>query len=1644
MSKPSPFRPSLAPTRSGGAVLCALLAAAALLIAAPSAFALSKNTFSTSFAGTGPSALSNPSDVQVDQSTGDVYVTDPADHRVEEFTASGAFILMFGKGVDKTTGAGVCTAQSGDECRSGVPGTAPGSFTDPRYLALDPANGDVYVGDAVTGGGSGDVQKFTSAGALITSWGVGGLLDGSGDTNGYAFANTGSSDQGLTGVTVDAAGNLYVFSSRRYFEFARDGGFVRDFAAVGPLLDGSGLTAGPDGYLYSIQSQGGVHFFQRYPAAGGIGEELAGTAGSGLGIDPLSGDLFLATGGVVDHFAPACLTLGCEPADSFGGGDLSAPEGVAVDDSSGTVYVADSGDHRVAVFDSVPYLPNLTQLSAAAATPTAETLAAAADPAGAGPISACEFQYAPSAAFNEVQTITFSGASGGTFRPDFQGSLPLAPLPYDATAEELQIAFGNIGGFGRGNVAISGPPGGPYRVEFTGALADRNVSELTVDSELTPGGATATVSTLTEGADGWAGAAAGACEQPTPLPAPTEVTAQPGGLEPGTAYFFRLAAADGNGTDRSYAHSFTTLPVAPEVGAESLGTVHADSASINVEVNPNGGEATYPTSYRVEYLTQARREENAAAGEPEFAHAGQGPSESAGSAKTFQALTTLLSGLAPNTVYRYRVVATNASGTGLGAPQTLTTLPAGVAATDPCPNAHVRQQTGAAGLLDCRAYELVSAANSGGYDVESNLIPGQTPFAGYPDATDRLLYGIHGGGLPEIGDPTNRGLDPYVATRGEDGWTTSYVGIPADGTPSTAPFSSTLLEADAGLRTFAFGGPGICRPCFSGGGTTEVGNPLRQPDGELVQAMTGSIPQPAAEPAGVVAKHLSAGGTHFIFGSTSKFEPDGNEGEVSIYDRNLSSGETHVVSKTPAGTTMTGPGIAELDISADGSRVLLGRLVSESGGARYWHLYMNVGDSLQTIDLTPGTTHGVLYDGMTSDGSKVFFTTVDPLTADDEDESADIYRADVSSTSATLTRVSTGIEGTGDTDSCDPVADSAHPHWNTTGSEANCGVVAIGGGGGVATGDGTIYFLSPEQLDGPANGTQNAPNLYVARPGSAPRFVTTLESVLTGPQPPAEGRSLIGSFGSFSAATGLAVDNSTGDVYVMDSERGVVEKFDSAGEPVSFSFSGSASYVESNKLTGTPSGGFEGFAPYPTTLAVDQSNGDFYVPDLFHNVVDKFAPSGEYLSEFQVSVNFPTAVAVDPNNGNVYVTSLFGSVEAFESSGVPLPGSSFSAPGPAGIAVTAGGGVYVSSESGTDLYESGTLVRQLDPHAARGLTIDSSDGDIYVNEGGRVAQFDSTGTELGAVGAGSLSSSDGVAVDPGGKLYASNGTTVAAFGKFGLLPSPAIDNPLVLDAVGSPSTRDTADFQVTPSGDYAAFPSTLALAGNGEDTGGHTVLYRYDAASGALDCASCSPTGTRSAGDSSLAQDGLSLTEDGRLFFNSADQLASADTDGRRDVYEWAKPGAGNCSSSSPSFATTAGSCLALISAGTSPFDSGLLSATENGTDTFFFTRDSLAPQDKNGPTMKIYDAREGGGFPYSSPEASCKASDECHGAATGSPAPPAIGSVAGIAGNLHAPRCKKGYVKKHHRCVKAAHHKRHRPGKHHRKKAKGHHGGAK
>ncbi len=457
-----------------------------------------------------------------------------------------------------------------------------------------------------------------------------------------------------------------------------------------------------------------------------------------------------------------------------------------------------------------------------------------------------------------------------------------------------------------------------------------------------------------------------------------------------------------------------------------------------------------------------------------------------------QDFSSLVDGLEPSTTYHLRLAVTNKSGTGHSPDSVIRTLPPGDSGgTESCGNSLARKQTGASALPDCRAYELVSSPYAGGFDVESSMVPGQQPFAGYPSADGRVLYGVHAGIVPGPWNPTNNGVDPYVAVRGTDGWTTEYVGLPAELSPDKSRFSSDLGGADADLHTFAFAGDGLCDPCFEQ--SPETGIPLRQPNGELIQAMVGDNP-PASniEPEGTVAKMLSADGHHLVFGSQSPLVDGANSsgGNLNIFDRDLVTKHTQLVSTTSGGTAIqAGMGVSELDLSADGSRILIGQhVVNDAAGNEYARLFMHIGNSPNSVELTPGFSQGAIFAGMTVDGSKVFLTSREKLLPADTDEAADLYEAAVGPTGVVTLRLLTPNGGGG---SCNPAGNKAGAHWNTVDGTADCSAVAIGGGAGVASANGVVFVLSPEKLAG-ADGTSDQPNLYRIASGGSPEFVATL------------------------------------------------------------------------------------------------------------------------------------------------------------------------------------------------------------------------------------------------------------------------------------------------------------------------------------------------------------------------------------------------------------------------------------------------------------------------------------------------------------------------------------------------------------------------
>ena len=136
-------------------------------------------------------------------------------------------------------------------------------------------------------------------------------------------------------------------------------------------------------------------------------------------------------------------------------------------------------------------------------------------------------------------------------------------------------------------------------------------------------------------------------------------------------------------------------------------------------------------------------------------------------------------------------------------------------------------------------------------------------------------------------------------------------------------------------------------------------------------------------------------------------------------------------------------------------------------------------------------------------------------------------------------------------------------------------------------------------------------------------FLFSASPALAESHPPA----VPSSFGSFSNPNGIAVDESTGDVYVADIGTQTVYKFDASGNPVNFT---AGAGIGSNALTGIPaqsgkpaeSFSFPNVYGTPAAIAVDNSKslsdpsaGDLYVMDAGHGVIDKFSPDGSYLSQ---------------------------------------------------------------------------------------------------------------------------------------------------------------------------------------------------------------------------------------------------------------------------------------------------------------------------------------------------------------------------------------------------------------------------------------------
>ena len=702
--------------------------------------------------------------------------------------------------------------------------------------------------------------------------------------------------------------------------------------------------------------------------------------------------------------------LGSNEIDGTGPGDETPQNGlafagsaesqIAIDNSggatSGNIYVTQSSPNLINIFSaSGAYLG---QLTAAGATPFAEACGVAVDPTGAvyvGDYSAGIHKFVPAAnpPLNTDHTATFTtvdnpcvlaagagSTAGSLFATQFGGGiskldsssgtvgyvvlsdnsrgLALDPASghlyavtgsaikeFDASGASSVTTVSNVALVGEAlSVAVRGATGDLYvapsasnNLEVfgptvtvpdvsTGAASSVAETTATLNGAVNPDGVELEECFFEYGATESYGQTAQCSESVGTIGAgssPVSVHVDVSGLAAGTVYHYRLVASNDNGLVTGGDETVQTA--GPTIDAAWAASVARTEATLKARVNPEG----FPTTYQIEWGTSA-------------AYGSSTPTIDIGSDETLHAVSSTLTGLQPGTTYHWRLIATNSSGVTQSADQTFITyaLP-----TSPnCPNQAFRIGP-AAKLPDCRAYEMVSPVNKNGGDI-----------LGTATAQIRVSLNqsaINGGKISysattSFGDqPSSRGSNQYMSTRGANGWTTHGI---------NPPIGKTLEEFGLSFAGAIFPQFKLFTPDLSAAWVTDENRtPLtsdaslgwpnlyrRDNLGESYKALTTSIPSPGAT--GVEAYYPEVQGhsadfDHVVFAVEGALTPDASKStdpfpRDQLYD--YSAGKLHLVSVLPDGTagpraSMVGSiasygeaewfGMVQHAVSDDGSRI---------------------------------------------------------------------------------------------------------------------------------------------------------------------------------------------------------------------------------------------------------------------------------------------------------------------------------------------------------------------------------------------------------------------------------------------------------------------------------------------------------------------------------------------------------------------------------------------------------------------------------------------------------------------------------------------------------------------------------------------------
>jgi len=355
----------------------ALLACLVIGVSGASAYLTVKGSFGA--LGDADGRFVDAIGVAVNEASGDVYVVDSGNDRVQRFDPDGNFLSKFGSA-----------------------GSGPGQFEEPQAIAVDQASGDLYVADR----GNDRVQQFDADGTFVNQFGGAGSGDGQMSKPRGVAIDPSSGD-----VLVADTGN------NRIQRFNANGEFQAKFGEAG---GGDGQFTEP--WRVAVDSTGDVYVMERFGRVqklSGTGAHIATVVGTSfpvdLTIDSASDHLLVADIDAnfefvdVSEFQPSGAKVESYRADRW---ESTLNFGLAYNAATGNAYLT-NGDH-VVIMETPP--PVFSQTAA----PTYTEAAVGGWISREGEETTYYFEYGLTPAYGQVTATKRVAAGAGPVRVSAQ------------------------------------------------------------------------------------------------------------------------------------------------------------------------------------------------------------------------------------------------------------------------------------------------------------------------------------------------------------------------------------------------------------------------------------------------------------------------------------------------------------------------------------------------------------------------------------------------------------------------------------------------------------------------------------------------------------------------------------------------------------------------------------------------------------------------------------------------------------------------------------------------------------------------------------------------------------------------------------------------------------------------------------------------------------------------------------------------------------------------------------------------------------------------------------------------------------------------------------------------------------------------